>query len=105
MNKKGLTITFTESSLGCIVKFTYLYNYKTILLFQITNSPVFSLSKKGKDNLVVRSSEIHMKRMDTGAETKYNCGGFELKGDCKDASFCTKTFTNCQKSVVSAGKA
>ena len=79
--------------------------HKTILLFQITNSPVFSLSKKGKDNLVVRSSEIHMKRMDTGAETKYNCGGFELKGDCKDASFCTKTFTNCQKSVVSAGKA
>jgi len=74
-------------------------------LYKITNAPVFSLSKKGKDNLVVRSSEIHMKRMDTGAETKYNCGGFELKGDCKDASFCTKTFTNCQKSVVSAGKA
>ena len=46
-----------------------------------------------------------MRRLDSGQETKYDCGGFEFKVDCKSASFCTKTFTNCQKSVVSAGKA
>ena len=78
--------------------------YSLTIFFQITTARVFSLSKKGKDNLMVCSSEIHMKRMDTSTETTYNCGGFELKGNCKDALFCTKTFTNYQKSVVSAGK-
>ena len=75
-----------------------------LLIFQITNAPVFSLSKKGKDNLDVRSSTFHMRRMDTDQETKYTCGSFKLTGDCKDASFCTKTFTNCAPTIVSAGK-
>ena len=75
-----------------------------IIIFQISNAPVFSISKNGKDNLVVRSSTIHMRRLDSGQETKYDCGGFEFKVDCKSASFCTKTFTNCLKTVVSAGK-
>ena len=83
----------------------YFFKRKIILLiFQITNAPVFSLSKKGKDNLDVRSSTFHMRRMDTDQETKYTCGSFKLTGDCKDASFCTKTFTNCAPTIVSAGK-
>ena len=40
-----------------------------------------------------------MNRLDTGKSTKYNCGGFEIKGDCNKL-ICTHTFSSCKKSTV-----
>jgi len=73
-------------------------------LYKVNSAPVFSISKNGKDDLVVRSSSFSMKRPDTGEIFKYDCGAFELKGNCKDASFCTKTFNNCKRKTVVAIK-
>ena len=74
--------------------------------FQITTAPIFSISKTGKDDLIVRSASFNMKRVDNGQVIKYECGPFEFKGDCKDASFCTKTFNTCKfKTVVNTGTA
>jgi len=69
-------------------------------LYKITNAPLFSMTKNGKDDLVVRQSTFYMRRLDNGQTTKYACGPFNLKGDCKDGAFCTHTFTNCKSSVV-----
>jgi len=69
-------------------------------LYKVTDSPIFSITKNGKDSLIVRDSTFYMTRLDNGQTTKYSCGPFELKGDCKDASLCKKTFTNCKKSTV-----
>ena len=71
-------------------------------LYKITNAPIFSITKNGKDNLIVRDATFYMKRLDNGQTTKYACGKFELKGDCKNGTFCTHTFTNCKKSTVAA---
>jgi len=69
-------------------------------LYKITNTPIFSISKNGRDSLKVRSTTFYMKRLDDNQTTKYDCGPFELKGDCKTASLCTQTFTNCKRSTV-----
>merc|ERR1711963_1002301 len=76
------------------------------MLYKITTAPIFSISKTGKDDLIVRSASFNMKRVDNGQVIKYECGPFEFKGDCKDASFCTKTFNTCKfKTVVNTGTA
>ena len=85
-------------------KGVYEINEGSCFLMQVNTAPVFSISKNGKDDLVVRSSSFSMKRPDTGEIFKYDCGAFELKGNCKDASFCTKTFNNCKRKTVVAIK-
>ena len=40
-----------------------------------------------------------MTRLDNGKTTKYNCGGFEIKGDCNKL-ICTHKFSSCTKSTV-----
>ena len=72
------------------------------LQYKITRAPIFSVTKNGKDNLVVRSSTFYLRRQDsdTAQTTKYECGPFEIKGDCKTASLCTQTFNNCKQSTV-----
>ena len=81
-------------------------HFINVIHFQITTAPIFSISKTGKDDLIVRSASFNMKRVDNGQVIKYTCGPFEFKGDCKDASFCTKTFNTCKfKTVVNTGTA
>ena len=70
--------------------------------YKITRAPIFSISKNGKDDLKVTKSTFYMRRADTQTTTKYDCGPFEIKGDCKVASLCTQTFNNCKISTVAS---
>ena len=70
--------------------------------YKITRAPIFSVSKNGKDDLKVTKSTFYMRRVDTQTTTKYDCGPFEIKGDCKVASLCTQTFNNCKISTVAS---
>lgn len=92
--KKNKLETWLKSSFG---------DCKTLQL-KVTNAPVFSVSKNGKDNLTVRSVTFYMIRSDNGETTKYECGGFTLTGDCKTASLCRHTFSNCRPSMVGGGR-
>lgn len=71
-------------------------------LYKVQDALTFSIIKTGKDNLKVRSSTFYMKRLDTGKTAKYNCGAFELKGNCNNLP-CIKKFTNCTPSIVGGG--
>jgi len=73
-------------------------------LYKINEHPTFSISKTGKDDLKVRSSHFYMRRLDNEKTTKYDCGPFELKGDCNKLP-CIKKFRNCDPSTVGAGVA
>jgi len=73
-------------------------------LYKITEHPTFSISKTGKDDLKVKSSHFYMRRLDNEKTTKYDCGKFELKGDCNKLP-CIKKFRNCSVSTVGAGAA
>merc|ERR1711963_53787 len=68
-------------------------------LYKINNAPTFSIVKTGKDDLKVRTSTFYMRRLDNDQTTKYDCGPFEIKGDCNKL-VCTHTFSNCKKSTV-----
>merc|ERR1712107_583827 len=68
-------------------------------LYKINNAPTFSIVKTGKDDLKVRTSTFYMRRLDNDQTTKYDCGPFEIKGDCNKL-VCTHTFSNCEKSTV-----
>lgn len=70
-------------------------------LYKVTNAPTFSIVKTGKDDLTVRTSTFYMRRLDNDQTTKYDCGPFEIKGDCNKL-LCTHTFSNCKKSTVAA---
>jgi len=71
-------------------------------LYKINTAPAFSIIKTGKDDLKVAASTFYMTRLDNGKTTKYNCGGFEIKGDCNKL-ICTHKFSSCTKSTVGAG--
>merc|ERR1712110_76607 len=73
-------------------------------LYKITEHPTFSISKTGKDDLKVKSSHFYMRRLDNEKTTKYDCGKFELKGDCNKLP-CIKKFRSCTVSTVGAGAA
>jgi hypothetical protein len=51
----------------------------------VTNAPVFSVIKDGKDDLAVASVEFYMQRQDSNPSltTKFVCEGFNITGDCK----------------------
>ena len=53
--------------------------------FKVTNAPVFSFSKDGKDDLAVAKVEFYMQQQDSNPSltTKFVCEGFNITGDCK----------------------
>jgi len=72
-------------------------------LYKVNDAPTFSIIKTGKDDLKVKSAFFYMRRLDLGKTTKYDCGKFELKGDCNKLP-CIKKFSNCKACTVGTGK-
>jgi len=70
-------------------------------LYQITDQPTFSISKNGKNDLKVKTSTFYLRRLDIDKTTKYDCGKFELKGDCNRIP-CIKKFNNCKVTTVAS---
>jgi len=72
-------------------------------LYKVNDAPTFSIIKTGKDDLKVKSAFFYMRRLDLGKTTKYDCGKFELKGDCNKLP-CIKKFSNCKACTVGTGR-
>ena len=65
----------------------------------MTNFPIISVSKNGRDDLLVTNFAMDMMTNDVIPEkTRYTCGGFTLRGDCKAASLCRHVFNGCAAS-------
>jgi len=65
-------------------------------LIKIRDEPKITVSKDGKDHLIVAGAQFGFKRQDLNAVTKFRCNGFSFTNTCKPISACTQTL-KCNK--------
>lgn len=86
--KKNKLETWKKSDFGDCAK----------ILYKINSAPIISVQKNGKDDLVVTKVKYEMTNNDDVKKTKkWECENFALKGDCKNASLCRHTFSQCKQ--------
>ena len=70
---------------------------------QVQDLPQISLTKTGRDSLVVSSADLEFDVIDNPPrKVKFRCDGFKLDGQCgPEGKFCTKTLQNCRKTGTS----